>query len=95
MNDVSEVCKYISPRQITLATSISKDKLTNLINLGLIKAKRVDARTVLIELESVLSYIDSLPDVLAPETEALANEVTLESAMKDYNDMRRKALDDV
>jgi hypothetical protein len=91
MNDMAEVLKYVSPHQVTMATAISKDKLTNLINLGVIKAKRVDARTVLIELDSVLSYINSLPDV-EPEIEARHDEVTLDSAMKDYNDQRRKAM---
>jgi hypothetical protein len=62
MNDMSVHLKYGSPFQVTMATSISKYKLTNLINLGVIKAKRVDAQTVLIEWESVQRYLDSLPD---------------------------------
>jgi hypothetical protein len=64
MNDVSQsMLQYGSPYQVSLATSISHHKLENLIKAGVIKAKRIDAQTVLIEWESVRSYIDSLPDV--------------------------------
>jgi hypothetical protein len=68
MNGMSQVrLKYGSPYQITMATSISKHKLTNLINLGVLKAKRIDAQTVLIEWESVQRYLDSLPDATYSE----------------------------
>jgi hypothetical protein len=62
MNDMSVQLKYGSPFQVSMATSISKYKLTNLINAGVIKAKRFDAQTVLIEWDSVQRYLDSLPD---------------------------------
>jgi hypothetical protein len=94
MTDMSQLRKYVSPHEITMATAISKDRLTTLSTLGVIKAKRVDARTVLIELDSVIEYIDSLPDVVG-EQAARHDEVTLESAMKDFNDQRRKAMDDI
>jgi hypothetical protein len=94
MNDMSQLLKYVNPHEITMATAISKARLTNLINLGVIKAKRIDARTVLIELESVIRYINSLPDVVG-EQAAHHDEVTLDSAMKDYNAERRKAMDDI
>jgi hypothetical protein len=95
MNDLSCLnLDYASPHQVVMATAISKDKLTNLINLGLIRAKRVDEKTVLIELKSVRRYIDSLPDVVG-ETEARHEEVTMASAMKDFNEVRRRALDDI
>jgi hypothetical protein len=83
MNDVSQLpLKYVSPYQVYIATSISRDKLANLINLGILKAKRVDPRTVLIEWDSVARYLDSLPDV-APEVEALKHEeLTLAFAMQ-------------
>ena len=68
MNDMWQApLKYGSPYQITMATSISKHKLTNLINLGVLKAKRIDAQTVLIEWNSVQRYLDSLPDVTCHE----------------------------
>jgi hypothetical protein len=45
MNDLSQLpLKYVSPFQVSIATSISRDKLTNLINLGLIKAKNALTR---------------------------------------------------
>jgi hypothetical protein len=85
--------KYVSPHQVTLVTSISRDKLTNLINLGLIRAKRVDARTVVIDWDSVLAYLDSLPDVVGEtETEAPSESVTIASAMQSYNEERRRAI---
>jgi hypothetical protein len=68
MNAMADLSlRYGSPFQVTMATSISKHKLTNLINLGVIKAKRVDAQTVLIEWDSVQRYLDSLPDATYPE----------------------------
>ena len=60
MNDMSE--KYMSPYRCSNYSGISRHRLTPLINLGLIKAKRIDAQTVLIEWESVQRYLDSLPD---------------------------------
>src|SRR5271166_2665518 len=65
MNDVSQFpLNYASPYQITMATAISRHRLEDLIKAGVIKAKRVDAQTVLIEWDSVRNYIDSLPDVV-------------------------------
>jgi hypothetical protein len=74
-----------------MMTAISRDKLQNLIKAGVLRAKRVDERTVLIELDSFLQYLDSLPDVGAEE--ARHGEVTLESAMKSYRAEQRKAHD--
>ena len=63
MNDMANIpLKYGSPFQVTMATSISRNNLANLINLGVIKAKRVDSQTVLIEWDSVQRYLDSQPD---------------------------------
>jgi hypothetical protein len=63
INDMSQSpLKYGSPYQVTMATSISTYKLTNLINVGIIKAKRIDAHTVLIDWDSVQRYLNSLPD---------------------------------
>jgi hypothetical protein len=42
-------------------------ELTNLINLGILKAKRIDPQTVLIEWDSVQRYLDSWPDVTCHE----------------------------
>jgi hypothetical protein len=54
-----------------MATALSRYKLENLIKSGKIHAKRVDEQTVLIELDSVRRYINSLPDVTGEkETEA-------------------------
>jgi hypothetical protein len=99
MNDIAPLdLEYVSPFQISMATAISRYKLENLIKAGLVKAKRIDAQTVLIEVASIRRYINELPDVapdVADESEAPSapKEVTLDKAMK--NDMRRKALDDV
>jgi hypothetical protein len=60
---------HVSPFQVTEATAISKFKLINLINAGVIKAKRVDKNTVLVDWASVQNYIDSLPDVALQEVE--------------------------
>jgi hypothetical protein len=93
MNDMLQApSKYGSPYQITMATSISKHKLTNLINLGVLKAKRIDAQTALIEWESVQRYLDSLPDATYPETPQ-AKEITVQDAMQSFNDQRAKAMD--
>jgi hypothetical protein len=94
MNDMTHIAlKYGSPFQITMATSISRHKLANLINLGVIKAKRVDAQTVLIEWESVQRYLDSLPDATYyPEKEA-PPESTPQEGMKSFNDQMTKAMD--
>ena len=63
MKDMSQTpLTYGSPYQITMATSISKHNLTNLINLGIVKAKRIDRQTVLTEWGSLQSYLDSSPD---------------------------------
>jgi hypothetical protein len=75
MNEIAGELKYGSPFQVTMATSISKHKLTNLINLGIIKAKRIDPQTVPIEWESVQRYLDSLPDAVysdAPQSKECA-----------------------
>jgi hypothetical protein len=77
---------------VSMATSISKYKFTKLINAGVIKAKRVDAQTVLIEWDSVQRYLDSLPDATyleAPQTK----EITVQDAMQSFNDQRAKAMD--
>jgi hypothetical protein len=93
MNDMSHGrLKYGSPYQITMATSISKHKLTNLINLGVLKAKRIDAQTVLIEWESVQRYLDSLPDATYPEAHQ-PKEITANEAMEAFNDQRVKAME--
>jgi hypothetical protein len=55
--------KYMTLWQAVLITAISKDRLVNLINVGAIKAKQFDYRTLLIEWDSLESCIDSLPDV--------------------------------
>jgi hypothetical protein len=92
-NDMSQTpLKYGSLYQITMATSISKHKLTNLINLSIIKAKRIDAQTVLIEWESVQRYLDSLPDATYPEAPQ-TKEMTVQDAMQSFNDQRAKAMD--
>jgi hypothetical protein len=84
--------KYGSQYQITMATSISKYKLTDLINLGIIKAKRIDAQTVLIEWESVQRYLDSLPDATSSEGQQ-PKEVTQSGAIESFNDQRNRAMD--
>jgi hypothetical protein len=66
--------------------------LTNLINLGVLKAKRIDAQTVLIEWESVQRYLDSLPDATYPEAPQTI-EITVQDAMQSFNDQRAKAMD--
>jgi hypothetical protein len=92
MNDMSVLLKYGSPFQVSMATSISKYELTNLINAGVIKAKRVDAQTVLIEWDSVQRYLDSLPDATYPEAPQ-PKEITTNEAMEAFNDQRAKAMD--
>jgi hypothetical protein len=62
--------KYRSPYRCSNYTGIRRQRLTSLINLGVIKAKRIDAQTVLIEWESVQRYLDSLPEATYPEKEA-------------------------
>jgi hypothetical protein len=70
INDMSQFpLEYGSPYQVSMATSISRFKLENLIKAGVIKAKRIDDKTMLIEWDSVAKYIDSLPDALV-ETES-------------------------
>jgi hypothetical protein len=89
MNDVAQLpLKYISPFQVTMATSISRYKLENLIRSGVIKAKRMDSQTVLIEWDSVARYLDSLPDV-AQETDHVAPQDPMDSYRVQY----RKAMD--
>ena len=90
MTDMSE--KYISPYRCSNYSGISRQRLTSLINLGLIKAKRIDAQTVLIEWESVQRYLDSLPDATYPEKEA-PPESTPQEGMKSFNDQMTKAMD--
>ena len=93
MNDMSQASlKYGSPYQITMATSISTHKLTNLINLGTIQAKRIDTQTVLIEWDSVQRYLHSLPDATYPEAQQ-PKELTANEARKAFNDQRAKAMD--
>jgi hypothetical protein len=93
LNDISQSpLKYASPYQVTMATSISRHKLENLIKAGIVKAKRVDSQTVVIEWDSVVRYLDSLPDV-AQEAETQHDQVTVASAMQSYNEVRRKAFD--
>jgi hypothetical protein len=89
INDMSQFpLQYASPYQVSMATSISRHKLENLIKAGIIKAKRIDAQTVLIEWDSVERYINSLPDVaLDVVDEAPSN------GMKSFNDQRRQAMD--
>ena len=90
MNDMAHIpLKYGSPFQITMATSISKHKLNNLINLGTIKTKRVDAQTVLIEWESVQRYLDSLPDATYPKAPQKLESIVQE-AMQSYHDLFTK-----
>jgi hypothetical protein len=89
MNDMSQFpLEYGSPYQVSMATSISRFKLENLIKAGTIKAKRFDAQTVLIEWDSVRRYIDSLPDVELEVVEAAPPD-----GMKSFNDQRRRAMD--
>jgi hypothetical protein len=83
MNDVLQFpLNYASPYQITMATAISRHKLENLIKPGVIKAKRVDAQTVLIGWDSVRNYIDSLPDVVG-ETDHVAPQDPMERKGRD------------
>jgi hypothetical protein len=95
MNDVSQLSpKYVSPHQVTVITAISRNTLANLIKAGSIKAKRIALQTVVVEWDSVLKYLDSLPDIVGDsEIEARPKEVTVATAMEAYNDQRRKALD--
>jgi hypothetical protein len=89
MNDVTQIpLKYLSPFQVTMATSISRYKLENLIRSGAIKAKRMDPQTILIDWDSVARYLDSLPDV-APETDHAAPHDPMEAYKRQY----RKAMD--
>jgi hypothetical protein len=77
MNDVAQLpLKYISPFQVTMATSIFRHKLGNLIRSGAIKAKRMDPQTVLIEWDSVARYLDSLPDVAQEHDHAAPQDPT-------------------
>jgi hypothetical protein len=86
--------KYTAPHQVSLITAISKERLINLINTGAIKAKRFNAGTVLIEIDSVIRYIESLPDVVPETTDTAAqHHVTYDSAMKSYKAEYRKAMD--
>jgi hypothetical protein len=89
MNDIPQLpLKYASPFQVTIATAISRDKLTKLIHNGIIKAKRVDAHTVLVEWDSVARYLDSSPDV-AQEPDHVAQQDPMDS----YKGQYRQAMD--
>ena len=67
---MTPILTHGSPFEVTMATAISRYKLEKLIDSGLIKAKRVDRNTVLIEWESVQKYIDGLPDAAPLSEEA-------------------------
>ena len=75
-----------------MATSIPRNKLANLINLGVIKAKRIDAETVLIQWDSVQHYLDALPDATYTGA-AQPEETTVQEAMQSFDDQRVKAMD--
>jgi hypothetical protein len=75
-----------------MATSISRNKLVNLINLGIIKAKRIDAQTILIQWESVQHYLNALPDATYPDAPQ-PKETTVQEAMESFNEQRSKAMD--
>jgi hypothetical protein len=89
---IDKIEKYISPYRCINYSGISRQRLVSLINLGVIKAKRVDAQTVLIEWESVQRYLDSLPDATYPEKDAPI-EATPQDSMKTFSDQRAKAMD--
>lgn len=71
VSKITPILTYGSPFEVTMATAISRYKLDKLIDSGLIKAKRVDKNTILIEWESVQKYIDGLPDAMALDAEDL------------------------
>jgi hypothetical protein len=75
-----------------MATSISRSKLANLINLAIIRAKRFDAQTVLIEWDSVQRYLDALPDATYPEAPQ-PKETKVQEAVQSFNDQRVRAMD--
>jgi hypothetical protein len=84
--------RYLSPYRCSSYSGISRQRLASLVNLGVIKAKRVDTQTVLIEWESVQHYLDSLPDATYPEKDA-PPETTPQDSMNSFNDQRVKAMD--
>jgi hypothetical protein len=88
MTDVPAEIRYISPHQLTLMTAISRDKLNNLVKAGILKAKRVDERTVVIELDSVIAFLKNLPDVTMEE-----DHVAQTDPIKSYKAEYRKAMD--
>jgi hypothetical protein len=93
MNDMANApLKYVLHIKSLWQHLFPEAKLANLINLGIIKAKRIDAQTVLIDWESVQRYLDALPDATYPEAPQ-PKETTVQDAMQSFNDQRAKAMD--
>jgi len=80
---------YASPYEIAMSTSMSKDKLANLIKSGLIKAKRLDGR-VLIEIASLRHFFESLPDV-----ELESEDAPPKSGPESFTEQRQQAMKDL